>query len=42
VIFLFVLSMSVLGFTKAIFGETWRLPYLDELADKFPVHGSQG
>ena len=40
VFFLFVLSMSVLGFTKAIFGETWRLPYLDELADKFPVHGS--
>ncbi len=37
VFFLFVLSMSVLGFTKAIFGETWRLPYLDELADKIPV-----
>ncbi len=40
VFFLFVLSMSVLGFTKAIFGEDWRLPYLDELADKIPVHGS--
>ncbi len=40
VFFLFVLSMSVMGFTKAIFGETWRLPYLDELADRIPVHES--
>lgn len=38
VFFLFVLSMSVLGFTKAIFGESWRLPYLDDLADKIPVN----
>ena len=38
VFFLFVLSTSVLGFTKAIFGETWRLPYLDDLADKIPVN----
>mgnify|MGYP001829124528 CR=1 FL=1 len=38
VFFLFVLVTSVLGFTKAIFGEDWRLPYLDELADKIPVH----
>ncbi|MEN8005471.1 MAG: hypothetical protein ABFS42_00530 [Candidatus Krumholzibacteriota bacterium] len=38
VFFLFVLSMSVLGFTKAIFGEDWRLPYLDDLAAKIPVH----
>lgn len=37
VFFLFVLSMSVLGFTKAIFGETWRLPYLDDLADRIPI-----
>lgn len=37
VFFLFVLSTSVLGFTKAIFGEKWRLPYLDELAAKIPV-----
>ena len=41
VFFLFVLSMSVLGFTKAIFGEDWRLPYLDELADRIPVHESK-
>jgi uncharacterized membrane protein len=40
VFFLYVLSMSVLGFTKAIFGENWRLPYLDELADRIPVHAS--
>ena len=37
VFFLFVLATSVLGFTKAIFGEGWRLPYLDELADRIPV-----
>jgi uncharacterized membrane protein len=41
VFFLFVLSMSVMGFTKAIFGENWRLPYLDELADRIPVHASE-
>jgi len=41
VFFLVVLSMSVLGFTKAIFGEDWRLPYLDELADRIPVHASK-
>ncbi len=38
VFFLFVLSMSVMGFTKAIFGDNWRLPYLDDLADKMPIH----
>lgn len=37
VFFLAVLSVSVLGFIKALFGETWRIPYLDELADKVPV-----
>jgi len=37
VFFLFVLVASVMGFTKAIFGENWRVPYLDELADKIPV-----
>jgi uncharacterized membrane protein len=37
VFFLAVLVTSVLGFTKAIFGEEWRLPYLDELADRIPV-----
>ncbi len=37
VFFLAVLSVSVLGFTKALFGEEWRIPYLDELADRVPV-----
>lgn len=37
VFFLFVLVTSVLGFTKAIFGEEWRLPYFDELAERIPV-----
>jgi hypothetical protein len=37
VFFLGVLSVSVLGFTKAIFGAEWRIPYLDELADRVPV-----
>ena len=38
VFFLFVLVTSVLGFTKAIFGESWRLPYMDELAEKMPIN----
>ena len=37
VFFLAVLSVSVLGFTKALFGDEWRIPYLDELADRVPV-----
>jgi uncharacterized membrane protein len=38
VFFLVVLVVSVLGFTKALFGEEWRIPYLDELADRVPVN----
>jgi uncharacterized membrane protein len=34
--FLAILGVSVLGFTRALFGETWRVPYLDELADRIP------
>lgn len=34
--FLAILGVSVLGFTRALFGETWRIPYLDELADRIP------
>lgn len=34
--FLVVLVVSVLGFVKAMFGEEWRIPYLDELADRVP------
>jgi uncharacterized membrane protein len=37
VFFLVVLSLSVLGFTKAIFGEVWDIPYLDDLAERVPV-----
>jgi uncharacterized membrane protein len=37
VFFLVVLSVSVLGFIKALFGEQWRIPYLDELAERVPV-----
>ena len=34
--FLAVLGLSVMGFTRALFGETWRIPYLDELAERIP------
>jgi uncharacterized membrane protein len=34
--FLAILGVSVLGFTRALFGETWRVPYLDELAERIP------
>jgi len=37
VFFLAVLVISVLGFVKAMFGEEWRIPYLDELAERVPV-----
>ena len=37
VLFLFFFAASVLGFMKAIFGQEWRIPYLDEIADKIPV-----
>ena len=38
--FLAGLVVSVLGFTKAMFGENWRIPYLEELAAKVPIHAS--
>lgn len=38
VFFLGILVLSVLGFTKALFGDDWRIPYLEELADRVPVH----
>ena len=40
IFFLIVLSVSVLGFIKALFGEEWRIPYLDELADRVPVESN--
>jgi uncharacterized membrane protein len=36
--FLVFLTLSVLGFIKALSGEPWRLPVLDELADRVPIH----
>jgi len=36
--FLAFLWVSVMGFIRAIFGEDWRIPYLDELADRIPIH----
>lgn len=41
VFFLAVLVVSVLGFTKALFGEDWRIPYLEDLADRIPVHAEK-
>ena len=41
VFFLAVLVVSVLGFTKALFGEEWTIPYLEELADRIPVTARQ-
>lgn len=38
VFFLAVLAVSVLGFMRALFGETWQMPYLDELADRVPIN----
>ena len=35
--FLVFLSLSVLGFIKALTGEEFRLPVLDDFADKVPI-----
>lgn len=37
VFFLGVLVLSLMGFFRALFGEEWRLPYLDDLADRLPI-----
>ncbi len=36
--FLIFLTLSVLGVLKALSGEEWQLPILDEFADKVPIH----
>lgn len=36
-LFLAFFAISVLGFMKAIFGQEWRIPYLDEFAEQIPV-----
>jgi uncharacterized membrane protein len=38
VFFLVCLGLSVIGFVKALSGEEWRVPFLDEFADKVPIH----
>jgi uncharacterized membrane protein len=35
--FLGFLALTIMGFVKAMFGEEWRIPYLDELADRVPI-----
>jgi uncharacterized membrane protein len=36
--FVVFLTLSVLGFIKALTGEEWRIPVLDEFADKVPIN----
>jgi uncharacterized membrane protein len=36
--FALFLPLSVLGFVRAMFGESWRIPYLDELSDRVPIN----
>lgn len=35
--FLLCLALSVVGFVKALSGEEWRIPFVDELADRVPI-----
>ncbi len=37
-LFLFFLVFTALGFSKGLFGESWRIPYLDPWADRLPIH----
>ena len=32
------LPLTIMGFVRAMFGESWRIPYLDEISDKVPIH----
>ena len=34
---LLFLGLTIMGFVRALFGESWRIPYLDELAEKVPI-----
>ena len=36
--FALFLPLTVLGFVRAMFGESWRIPYLEELSDRVPIH----
>jgi uncharacterized membrane protein len=37
IILLAVLAVSVLGFVRALAGENWEIPHVDEIADKVPI-----
>lgn len=37
VFFLVFLGLTIMGFVRAMFGDEWRIPYLDELADRVPI-----
>lgn len=37
VLFLAFLILSALGFAKALFGEDWPLPFLQEWAERIPI-----
>jgi len=34
------LAVSVLGFVRALSGEQWNIPFIDDLADRVPIHES--
>jgi len=38
IVLLTVLAVAVLGFVRALAGESWTIPHLDEIADKVPIH----
>lgn len=38
ILFLAFLIISALGFSKSLFGESWRIPYLDDWAERIPIH----
>jgi len=40
VVSLVFLTVSVLGFFKALSGVSWRVPFLDDLSESVPIHGS--
>ena len=40
VVLLVALAVSVFGFVRALSGEQWNIPFLDELADRVPIHES--
>jgi uncharacterized membrane protein len=37
ILFLAFLVLSAMGFAKALFGEDWPLPFLEEWADRIPI-----